>query len=440
MRRRGTRGGWPATHFGVDPGDGRSVGTYNDFLKAQGSSLGELIESLGGPPAPPRAYSGTLKPFGEARAWAQSLGLSSLTAWKQWLESNDRPDGIPATPSKVYEGQGWKGWGDWLGTGNVHPSDRKWRPFHKAKSFARSLGIKNRRAWTEWARSEACPEDIPVAPNMIYRGAGWIGYGDWLGTDRRARVLQPRTFKKARDFVHSLGLSSRDGWVEWCASGARPDDIPVNPGSTYAGKGWKGFGDWLGTGTVAVFNKKFRSFEKARAYVRSLGLRGEEEWREWAKLNRPADIPSTPAAIYKDKGWKNLADWLGSGRVSNRDREWLPFEEARAFVMALNFHTEAEYHAWSKAGTRPINIPSDPARIYVDTGWCGWKDWLGKTGLTGPTPGQKRVSLTKCRAISRDLKSGVFTRFETAARNGVNKSLVTEIALGRHWSCREMAT
>jgi hypothetical protein len=30
-------------------------------------------------------------------------------------------------------------------------------------------------------------------------------------------------------------------------------------------KDWKGFGDWLGTGTIASYNIKYRSYEDANA-------------------------------------------------------------------------------------------------------------------------------------------------------------------------------
>jgi hypothetical protein len=37
-------------------------------------------------------------------------------------------------------------------------------------------------------------------------------------------------------------------WRDYCKSGQKPEDIPSNPDKTYKQEGWKGFGDWLGTG------------------------------------------------------------------------------------------------------------------------------------------------------------------------------------------------
>ena len=110
----------------------------------------------------------------------------------------------------------------------------------------------------------------PIIP--MQKPAGLAGaIGSALG--RIADQLREyRPFKRARRFVRGLGLKSQAEWYDYCASGKKPLQIPSNPSNTYAGKGWVGVGDWLGTGTVAPFLRLYRSFKKARAFARSLGL------------------------------------------------------------------------------------------------------------------------------------------------------------------------
>jgi hypothetical protein len=49
-QKKGIRDGWPTVTFGVDPGgEGRTVASYDAFLRKHGSSLPELIATLGGP-------------------------------------------------------------------------------------------------------------------------------------------------------------------------------------------------------------------------------------------------------------------------------------------------------------------------------------------------------------------------------------------------------
>jgi len=122
-----------------------------------------------------------------------------------------------------------------------------------------------------------------------------------------------RPFELAREFARSLKLRNGNEWREFAKSNQRPQDIPADPKRAYKNEGWKGVGDWLGTGNVANQDKEFRSFKEARAFARALKLKSQEEWREFAKSDlRPSDIPSAPGLTYKDKGWKGTKDWLGT--------------------------------------------------------------------------------------------------------------------------------
>jgi hypothetical protein len=96
--------------------------------------------------------------------------------------------------------------------------------------------------------------------------------------------------------------------------GNLPENIPSNPNRSYAGKGWCGFGVWLGTGNIATYQRDYRSFKKARSFARSLNLRNNFEWRQFCLRNLPLkgflpnDIPSTPDRVYKNKGWAGYGD------------------------------------------------------------------------------------------------------------------------------------
>lgn len=63
-------------------------------------------------------------------------------------------------------------------------------------------------------------------------------------------------------------------------------------------------------------------------------------------------------------------------------RQWRPFAEAREYVRSLGFKKQKEYEEWSKGGSRPPDIPGNPAKAYGPL-WDGWADFLG-TGTTRP--------------------------------------------------------
>lgn len=204
----------------------------------------------------------------------------------------------------------------------------KWRSFANARAFVRKLGLKNNKEWRAYVRGEykdlgKKPDDIPSNPNFVYVDSGWQGYGDWLGNGNvSTRLRQYRSFIRARGFVRNLGLKSENEWrlyVKGKLPGLpkKPVDIPASPHMSYAEDGWKNYGDWLGTGNISYHQAQWRSFNKARSYVRKLELKNSTEWRKYCrgairKGNKPTDIPATPYKVYEGKGWRGMEDWLGS--------------------------------------------------------------------------------------------------------------------------------
>jgi hypothetical protein len=172
-------------------------------------------------------------------------------------------------------------------------------PTSIARTFVRKLKLKSGREWRVYCRSGKKPDDIPSTPDGVYADAGWIGMPDWLGSSRY--VYGARPFKKARDFVRSLGLKSQKEWSTYCRSGKKPNDIPAAPWQVYADDGWTRLVDWLGAGR-RIGN--WRPFNKARAFVRSLRLKNEDEWNAYCRSGkRPNDIPARPRKCYAAAGW-----------------------------------------------------------------------------------------------------------------------------------------
>ena len=84
-----------------------------------------------------------------------------------------------------------------------------------------------------------------------------------------------RSFKQARKFAREMNLSNKEEWKSLVKSNKIPNDIPTDPQSTYKNKGWTSWGDFLGTGTIASFNRTYSTFTEARKFVRSLGLKSQ---------------------------------------------------------------------------------------------------------------------------------------------------------------------
>jgi predicted helicase len=185
-------------------------------------------------------------------------------------------------------------------------------------------------------------------------------------------------FEEAREYVRSLGLRDWNDWQRYSKTIVRPANIPAHPIRVYREKGWISFGDWLGTDRIATGNRKFRVFEEARNYAHSLKLKNYQEWLSFIKTNPiPIDIPTNPQRTYKNSGWVSWGDWLGTGKVATAIAEHLSFNLAREIVHGFKLKNEDEWRVYTKHPDFPSNIPKTPPKVYANSGWLSWGDWLG---------------------------------------------------------------
>jgi superfamily II DNA or RNA helicase len=332
------------------------------------------------------------RPFEEAREYARSLNFHTNV---QWGKDKKRPEDIPSNPHYAYKNKGWISWPDWLGK-------TPWFTFQEARGYVRELKLNGQSHWQKYCLSGKRPDYIPSNPQRVYKNEGWINFGDWLGTQTIAtRERKYRAFEAANKFAISLSLKGRSEWYQFSRTGKLPDDIPSNPERTYKSKGWVGFGDWLGTGNVRV-NTQLKPFEDARKFVRKLGLKNRKEWLKYCHSgNKPEDIPTGAGAVYRNSGWVNLGDWLGTGFVSKSKRVYRDFVSARKYVRSLGLKNTTEWRKYYKSGKKPLDIPSGPENAYKDKGWKGFYDWLGTTkkGFKLYSEARKYVQTLKIRTV-----------------------------------------
>jgi len=273
-------------------------------------------------------FKGPFRSFESAKKYIQSLGIKNQNEWATYAKSANKPLDIPAGPARVYQSSGWKGWGDFLGTGRIANQKLEFLPFTEAKKFVQSLYFKNREGWRAYVISGKKPPNIPANPAGVYRKY-WKGLGDWLGTGTIATSRRKfESFEDARRFARSLNIKGQKQWAEFCKSKRLPVNIPTDPRRHYK-SGWKGWGDWLGTGNIATSMREYRSFDNAKKLVHALGLHSRNEWAEYCKSGqKPEDIPYQARQTYK-KNWKGWGDWLGTGTVANFKRN---FQIGRAHV------------------------------------------------------------------------------------------------------------
>jgi hypothetical protein len=183
---------------------------------------------------------GTHPPFNEAREFAQSLNLKFNSDWFRLHKEGKIPEDIPAYVNETYAKEGWEGWGDFLGTGNLSPADRKkgFKSFEESREFVRSLGVKTEPEWREWMSTHKKPIDIPANPEKVYKDQ-WVSMGDWFGTGRIADKFKrdiwlplKQAKPEARRIAKKLGITTKKQWLEAHRAGKIPN-LPLHPGPFY---------------------------------------------------------------------------------------------------------------------------------------------------------------------------------------------------------------
>jgi len=261
-------------------------------------------------------------PFKEARAFVRKLGLKSTEQWKLYCRGElknlpEKPYNIPVFPHRYYKKEGYTTIMDWLGKNEIR-IDRNVVSFREAKAFVVKLKLQKSSDWYKYIKGKLkhlpkLPKGYPQHPTLHYKDhRDWKGLGEFLGIENKFnREYLP--YSKAKQFVLKLSLKGQLAWRDYCKSGKRPSNIPANPDKIYKGKGWSGYGDWLGTGSVSKANIQFMKYRDARSIVSKLGINGRTEYIEWwrskGKLITPP-LPAKPDNTYKEKGWISWESWL----------------------------------------------------------------------------------------------------------------------------------
>jgi superfamily II DNA or RNA helicase len=249
--------------------------------------------------------------YKEAKKYAKSLKIKSSSEWFLQTKSKNFPVNIPVVPATIYKKE-WKSWGDFLDTGIVATFLINYKSFKEAKKYAQSLKLKNQSEWFRHAKSKDFPKDIPSHAYGVYKKY-WKGWGDFLGTGfvaTKHRIY--KSFDQAKKFAQSLNLNNQIEWFKYAKSKNFPNTIPVSVQDVYR-KEWRGWGDFLGTGTIASKFKKFRPYIEAKKYAQSLKLKGWNEWLQHTKSkNFPKDIPVNIHSVYK-KHYEGAGVFLGTG-------------------------------------------------------------------------------------------------------------------------------
>ena len=111
--------------------------------------------------------------YEKASTFAQSLKIQNQTEWFKFCKSGKLPNFIPTNPQTKYKHE-WKGWGTFLGTGNLSPTEisKKTLSWREAKKLYQKIvkenKITNLKEWNEYVKTHQLPKGLPKSPKNIY--------------------------------------------------------------------------------------------------------------------------------------------------------------------------------------------------------------------------------------------------------------------------------
>ena len=232
---------------------------------------------------------GSALPFREAREFTRSFGIKSISEYKKLHKQGGLPKVYPADPSRLYKGQGWVDWFDFLG--NKRPD--KLLSFEEAEELVKNLGIRTIQEYTRLCRHGKLPKGLPICPDEVYKDKGWANWYDYLGCEPHR--IKPPPFEELKKTVRELGIKNSKVYKELRRQGKLPKGLPYDPNRGYKGQGWTSWYDFFGNEP----RPKMLPFKEVTEIVRKLGIKGKEEYQRLHKEGKlPKGLPYEPHVVY----------------------------------------------------------------------------------------------------------------------------------------------
>lgn len=135
---------------------------------------------------------------------------------------------------------------------------------------------------------------------------------------KRGRRRVNMSMEEAMTRVRAEGVQSMTEYRKWW-DWMRPVRLPKMPDRAYKSE-WKGWPYFLGTNNkYPTPNANFWKYDKAKAFVHTLGLRNKNEWLDFVKSGKkPPQIPARPDAHYRDD-WFSWKEWVGRSLLDRVD-------------------------------------------------------------------------------------------------------------------------
>lgn len=137
-----------------------------------------------------------------AQSIVQEEQIGSRAQYQKWWDYYKPPE-LPRNPDWVYEE--WAGWPAFLGNDNKfkNANPHQFLPYDDCMSYARATDISTAEQWFAYGKH---PADVPVRPDLVYKGKGFVGWRRFLGTGKHkvaAKLEEARRIEQTQLLMFS---------------------------------------------------------------------------------------------------------------------------------------------------------------------------------------------------------------------------------------------
>lgn len=188
------------------------------------------------------------------------------------------------------------------------------------------------------------------------------------------------TYKEAKRLISKHKIKSSTYWYKNKKNIPEFISIPSTPNKFYKDKGWISWMDFLGNNRTYVMSHV--SFDEAKKFAISLRLKGMNEWRDYCTLGLlPNNMTTNPHFIYKNNGWINWGDFLGTNNLTFQEKHtnYYSYENAKIFMLQFNLRDKEEFYNFFQNHEKPWFLPIAPELFYKRKKvWISWEHFLSK--------------------------------------------------------------
>lgn len=263
--------------------------------------------------------------------------------------------------------------------GQIKQYKGKWLSFENAKEVVHTKQFRTIDEWETYCE-KGCLSNIPHNPNEVYKK--FISWDDWFG-------IKYFSYQDCLNWVkNNLSIVSKDEWSSIIDH--LPYSVPLAPDQFYKETDeWVNWDVFLGQYENKEWEKLYLSYDVAADWVNENLTKyrlTEKTWNDYTNNlidglpELPKNIPTEPHVIYKNKGWVNYFNWLGSAKYNAKIYKHT-YHACMEWVKK-NIPLVKTKEAWELFVTKgipikkPDFIPHNPDVIYRGFGWVGWSNFF----------------------------------------------------------------